>query len=157
MQNRFYNLDALRGYAIFTMILSGSIAYGPSLPAWMFHAQVPPPTHQFNPNLPGITWVDLVFPFFIFCMGAAIPIAMQKFVVNNSPKSVVITAFRRFAVLIFFALFLEHFKSTHIKAEPNNATYFLTIIGYILMFFAFSKFSSFVNKKIEINRFFLAN
>jgi len=149
MQNRFYNLDALRGYAIFTMILSGSIAYGPSLPAWMFHAQVPPPTHQFNPNLPGITWVDLVFPFFIFCMGAAIPIAMNKFVMNNSYKQVVISAFRRFALLVFFALFLEHFKSQHINAKPNNATYFLTLAGWLLLFFAFSKFTYFVNKKIE--------
>ncbi len=149
MKYRFYNLDALRGYAIFTMILSGSIAYGPSLPAWMFHAQVPPPIHQFNPNLPGITWVDLVFPFFIFCMGAAIPIAMQKFVINNSYKNVVITAFRRFALLVFFALFLEHFKSTHINAQPNNSTYFLTLAGYLLLFFAFSKFTSLVNKKTE--------
>lgn len=61
-----FNLDALRGYAIFTMILSGSIAHGGILPPWMFHAQVPPPNHQFNPNLPGITWVDLVFPFLFF-------------------------------------------------------------------------------------------
>lgn len=148
MQNRFYNLDALRGYAIFTMILSGSIAYGPTLPAWMFHAQVPPPTHQFNPNLPGITWVDLVFPFFIFCMGAAMPISMQKFVEGKSYKNVIIIALRRFALLIFFALFLEHFKSTHIKTEPNNATYFLTIAGWLLLFFSFSKFTIFVNKKI---------
>jgi len=149
MQNRFYNLDALRGYAIFMMILSGSIAYGPSMPAWMFHAQVPPPSHKFNPNLPGITWVDLVFPFFIFCMGAAIPIAMHKFVISNSYKNAVITAFRRFGLLVFFALFLEHFKSPHIKAEPNNATYFLTLAGYLLLFLAFSKFTSLVNKKIE--------
>lgn len=149
MQNRFYNLDALRGYAIFTMILSGSIAYGPSLPAWMFHAQVPPPSHQFNPSLPGITWVDLVFPFFIFCMGAAIPIAMQKFVVINSYKNVVITSFRRFGLLVFFALFLEHFKSPNINAQPTSTTYFLTLIGYLLMFFSFSKLTSFIDKKIE--------
>ncbi len=147
MQNRFYNLDALRGYAIFTMILSGSIAYGPSLPAWMFHAQVPPPTHQFNPNLPGITWVDLVFPFFIFCMGAAIPIAIQKFIKTNSYKYVIITAFRRFAFLVFFALFLEHFKSSNIKVQPTNITYFLTLVGYLLLFFSFSKFTQIVDKK----------
>lgn len=32
---------------------------------WMFHAQTPPPTYAFNPDVPGITWVDLVFPFFL--------------------------------------------------------------------------------------------
>lgn len=69
MQTRYQQLDALRGYAVFTMILSGSIAFGGVLPGWMYHAQVPPPLHQFNPDLPGITWVDLVFPFLFFVWG----------------------------------------------------------------------------------------
>ena len=38
---RAYSLDALRGYAILTMVLSGQIASG-VLPAWMYHAQVGP-------------------------------------------------------------------------------------------------------------------
>ena len=45
-------IDVLRGVAIFGMVLSGSIAFGGLLPAWMYHAQVPPPMHQFNPALP---------------------------------------------------------------------------------------------------------
>jgi predicted acyltransferase len=149
MKERYLNLDALRGYAIFTMILSGSIAYGPSMPAWMFHAQVPPPNHQFNPNLPGITWVDLVFPFFIFCMGAAIPIALKKHAIANNNKQVIFTAFRRFFLLTFFALFLEHFKSNRMLATPSNGTYWLSLAGYLLLFFAFSKLGAFFSKKIE--------
>ncbi len=149
MKERYLNLDALRGYAIFTMILSGSIAYGPAMPAWMFHAQVPPPNHQFNPNLPGITWVDLVFPFFIFCMGAAIPIALKKYTITNENKQVIFTAFRRFFLLTFFALFLEHFKSNRILTEPNNGTYWLSLAGYLLLFFAFSKLGILFNKSVE--------
>ena len=149
MKERYLNLDALRGYAIFTMILSGSIAYSPSMPSWMFHAQVPPPDHQFNPNLPGITWVDLVFPFFIFCMGAAIPIALKKFTQNNDHKSLVLTAFRRFLLLTFFALFLEHFKANHILAVPTKSTYMLSLGSYLLLFFAFSKLGSIFNKRVE--------
>ena len=38
---RASSLDALRGYAILTMVLSGSIAWG-VLPGWMYHAQVGP-------------------------------------------------------------------------------------------------------------------
>ena len=71
-QKRAFALDALRGFAILTMALSGYIPWG-VLPSWMYHAQVPPPAHKFNPTIPGITWVDLVFPFFLFAMGAAIP------------------------------------------------------------------------------------
>ena len=68
---RAESLDALRGFAIFMMVLSGSIC-AEVLPAWMSHAQVPP-GQGFVPTVPGITWVDLVFPFFLFSMGAAFP------------------------------------------------------------------------------------
>jgi hypothetical protein len=36
-------LDALRGLAVLAMVLSGTIARK-TLPAWMYHAQLPPPT-----------------------------------------------------------------------------------------------------------------
>ena len=76
---RAIGLDALRGFAILAMFLSGLLPfYSNTLPNWMYHAQVPPPLHKFNPNLPGLTWVDLVFPFFIFSMGSAIPLALTK-------------------------------------------------------------------------------
>ena len=61
-------LDALRGLAVLAMVLSGTIARK-TLPAWMYHAQLPPPDHIFNNKLPGLTWVDLVFPFFSVCNG----------------------------------------------------------------------------------------
>jgi predicted acyltransferase len=67
---RAKSLDALRGYAIMTMILSAAEAFK-VLPAWMYHAQVPPPDHVFTPTIFGITWVDLIFPFFLFSVGAA--------------------------------------------------------------------------------------
>lgn len=140
MQTRYQQLDALRGYAVFTMILSGSVAFGGVLPGWMYHAQVPPPLHQFNPDLPGITWVDLVFPFFIFCMGAALPLALQKQAATNDTKTVIWIALRRFVLLAFFALFLEQFKYTRISEQASTVTYLITISGFVLLFFAYSKF-----------------
>jgi hypothetical protein len=59
VEKRADALDALRGLAILGMILSGSIPFNDMLPGWMYHAQVPPPHHVFNPDLPGISWVDL--------------------------------------------------------------------------------------------------
>ena len=56
---RFEALDALRGLAILMMVFSANIPFGGVLPGWMYHAQVPPPLHQFQADLPGITWVDL--------------------------------------------------------------------------------------------------
>ena len=62
-QQRVLALDALRGLSILLMLFASSIPFG-VLPSWMYHAQEPPPANIFNPKLPGITWVDLVFPFF---------------------------------------------------------------------------------------------
>ncbi|NDH55065.1 MAG: DUF5009 domain-containing protein, partial [Betaproteobacteria bacterium] len=53
-QDRALALDALRGLAILAMLLSGQLPFDANaLPAWMYHAQVPPPHFVFNPNLPG--------------------------------------------------------------------------------------------------------
>lgn len=42
---RASSLDALRGYAILTMVLSATVVYG-ILPAWMYHMQEPPPAQD---------------------------------------------------------------------------------------------------------------
>ena len=53
MNQRALALDALRGYAIITMVLSATIISS-ILPGWMSHAQTPPPEHIFNPEIPGM-------------------------------------------------------------------------------------------------------
>ena len=73
---RFVSLDLLRGLSIFGMVFSAAIPYG-VLPAWMYHIQTPPPKHILDITSYGLGWVDLVFPVFIFCMGAAIPFAFR--------------------------------------------------------------------------------
>lgn len=137
MKSRFLDLDALRGYAVFTMVLSGSIAFGGALPGWMYHAQVPPPLHQFNPQWPGITWVDLVFPFFLFALGAAIPLALQKAQRDNRHQQVWVTAFRRYGLLLFFAYFFEHAKAARIAEQPTAGTWLFSLACFGLLFLAF--------------------
>ncbi len=136
MQQRNPTLDALRGFAILTMVLSGSIAFGDTLPAWMYHAQVPPPLHKFLPTIAGITWVDLVFPFFLFTMGAAIPLALQKNVVaKTSFLQILFIAFRRFFLLAFFALFTHHLMPWVLSKEPTALHFLLSIAAFVLVFF----------------------
>lgn len=48
--------------------------HGYMLPVWKGHIQPPPPDHVLRPDIPGLAWVNLVFPFFLFSMGAAMPI-----------------------------------------------------------------------------------
>lgn len=78
MNQRVTAIDLLRGLAIIGMVLSGQMLWNASLPAALFHAQLPPPTFAFDPSVAGITWVDLVFPFFLFAMGAALPFALRR-------------------------------------------------------------------------------
>jgi hypothetical protein len=150
---RNQSLDALRGFAILAMILSGSIAYGDVLPAWMYHAQVPPPLHKFDPTIFGITWVDLVFPFFLFSMGAAIPLSLKKYIDNKSGfKTIAWIAGKRFLLLTFFALFTEHMRAWVISDTPGAKEQLLSLLAFVLLFFQFYE-----NKNEKYKTVFLAS
>ncbi|WP_207955343.1 DUF5009 domain-containing protein [Segetibacter sp. 3557_3] len=141
MKARAESLDALRGFAILAMVLSGSIAYGGVLPAWMYHAQVPPPLHKFIPSLPGITWVDLVFPFFLFSMGAAIPLSLARLERTGTGAGKMLwIATRRYLLLTFFALFTQHMKAWVIAKEPGTTEQLISILGFLLLFFQFYEY-----------------
>src|SRR6476661_6240606 len=136
-ESRLLSLDALRGLAILLMILSGSIAYGDILPAWMFHAQVPPPTHTFNPQIPGITWVDLVFPFFLFSMGAAFPLALSKKLIKDGYLNTLFQICKRYLLLIFFAIFTHHARAWVMDSSAGLLENTLSIGCFFLLFLMF--------------------
>ena len=149
MQKRADALDALRGIAILLMILSGSIPFGGMLPDWMYHAQLPPPTHKFNPNLPGLTWVDLVFPFFLFAMGTAFPFALSKKIKSGvSNFKISLQILERGLLLVGFAIFIQHFKPYALNPSPTNLDWMIGILGFILLFALYLRFPNSVNKKI---------
>lgn len=112
MGTRADSIDLLRGLAIVGMVLSGQMLWHSDLPAWLFHAQVPPPDFRFDPSVAGITWVDLVFPFFLFSMGAAFPLALRRKIEQKgeSVASVVVGIVQRWALLAFFAIALANLR-----------------------------------------------
>lgn len=128
------NLDAFRGMSVLLMVLSGSIAFGDVLPAWMFHAQVPPADHVFKPGLAGITWVDLVFPFFLFSMGAAIPLSLKGKSDDLPVGKVLLSIIQRCLLLVFFALFTVHARATAMSSSPSTGFYLLSIGCFCLLF-----------------------
>lgn len=147
MNKRLNSLDAFRGLAILCMVLSSSIAFGDIMPAWMFHAQTPPPTHIFNPNLPGITWVDLVFPFFLFSMGAAIPLALNKKADTEPFHKIFTQLFLRLVLLAFFAIFTFHARAWVMEKMPSTLTHLISIAAFACLFLIYGNWSSFVNSK----------
>ena len=116
---RIASIDILRGITIAGMVLCANIGFNSDLPAWMFHAQTPPPTHAFNPDVPGITWVDLVFPFFLFAMGAAFPFALRRRIERGESKlSLVGGLVKRWFILTVFALILGNAYAVGATAQP---------------------------------------
>lgn len=104
---RIASIDVLRGLTILGMTMCAYIGWNSNLPAWMFHAQTPPPTYEFRPDVPGLTWVDLVFPFFLFSMGAAFPFALKKKLDRGTGKHVLaLGLFKRWLILTAFSLVL---------------------------------------------------
>jgi len=151
MNRRADAIDALRGFAIITMILSGSIPFsGPAaLPGWMYHAQLPPPDHVFNPNLPGITWVDLVFPFFLFAMGSAFPFALRKRIEQGIPYwKLSLQAIQRGFLLAVFALFLQHSKPYALSGNPESFHWIIGLVGFGILFLIYYRYPNTFNSKL---------
>lgn len=69
---RITSIDALRGFVMFTMIFVNDLAGAPRhlVPDWMVHYS---DRHRGGS---GMTFVDLVFPAFIFIVGMSIPFAL---------------------------------------------------------------------------------
>ncbi|MEG3896652.1 MULTISPECIES: DUF5009 domain-containing protein [unclassified Microcoleus] len=136
-------LDALRGLAVLAMVLSGTIARK-TLPAWMYHAQLPPPDHIFNNKLPGLTWVDLVFPFFLFAMGAAIPLSLSRRIAKGwDTKKVILSILQRGFLLGSFAIFLQHIRPTAINADVSiPQKWWIALCGFLILFFMYVRWPS---------------
>jgi len=68
-RERIASIDIFRGITIFTMILVNDLAGVSNIPWWMKHMP---------PDQSGMTFVDLVFPAFLFIVGMAIPFSINK-------------------------------------------------------------------------------
>ena len=68
-KGRIESIDVFRGLTIFVMIFVNDLASVKGIPAWMEHMPA---------NADGMTFVDVVFPAFLFIVGMAIPFALNK-------------------------------------------------------------------------------
>jgi heparan-alpha-glucosaminide N-acetyltransferase len=68
---RITSIDALRGFVMFMMIFVNDLSgAGRILPDWMVHFS------DRHPKASGMTFVDLVFPAFLFIVGMSVPFAL---------------------------------------------------------------------------------
>ncbi len=97
LSNRLVSLDVFRGITIAGMILVNNPG------SW--GAIYPPLAHA---EWDGWTPTDLIFPFFLFIVGIAIPLSLGKKIESGGiDKSIYLKIFRRFALIILIGLFLH--------------------------------------------------
>lgn len=146
---RAESLDALRGLTIAMMVLCGAIIMW-VLPAWMSHCQEPPPDSAFHPEIYGITWVDLVFPFFLFSMGAAFPFSLGGKIDRGVPRlSLLGSIASRAAKLTFFAIYLQHVYPWASQCPDDTLRWVIGLGAFILLFPCFTRFPFIHNEWIR--------
>lgn len=153
---RMRSLDILRAVAILLMIFSGLLPK--TLPNWMDHGYnahfLPDASGQWNLR-PGLadgtldnlflrewngrpwssfTWVDLVFPMFLFAMGAAIPIALSRILEFSgyTRGNVVVLVFKRWLILLLFAALVVHLTPHFFTSSNPNTSRLVVIASFLL-------------------------
>jgi predicted acyltransferase len=67
--SRIVSIDIFRGLVILVMIFVNDVAGVTGLPWWTYHMR---------PGVNGMTYVDMVFPLFLFIMGMSLPLAVGR-------------------------------------------------------------------------------
>ena len=75
---RIASIDALRGLTILVMIFVNDVAGVGGTPGWMKHVE--------PPGADGMTFVDVVFPAFLFIVGMSIPFALGRRLERGEPS-----------------------------------------------------------------------
>ncbi len=97
---RIASIDIFRGLTMVVMIFVNDLASVRGLPWWNYHMKA---------NVDAMTYVDMVFPFFLFIVGLSIPLAVrQRSKKNASMPALWLHVFTRAASLIALGLILAN-------------------------------------------------
>ncbi|MDQ3221418.1 MAG: DUF5009 domain-containing protein [Acidobacteriota bacterium] len=126
-QNRLLSLDVFRGITIAGMVLvnnpgTWSAIYGP-----LKHAE----WH-------GITPTDYIFPFFLFIVGIAIPMALGKRIRDGIRNDVYLKILRRSVIIFLLGLFLHlfpyfNFESSRIPGVLQRIAVCYLVVSLIFL------------------------
>jgi heparan-alpha-glucosaminide N-acetyltransferase len=132
-RTRITSLDALRGLVMFTMIFVNDIAGASKeiVPWWMRHFQ-----HDGN----GMTFVDLVFPAFLFIVGMSIPFALGGRLSKGEPlwKTLLHVVTRTLSLLFIGILMVNETPDTEKMGWSGVLWVMLMYLAAILAFCSLS-------------------
>ncbi len=130
---RIVSLDAVRGLVMFTMIFVNDLAGAPHeiVPWWMRH---------FKGDGNGMTFVDLVFPGFLFIIGMSVPLALGGRIARGEPvwKTLGHILGRTLALLLIGILMVNETPNTAKLGWPGDLWCTLMYLSAILAFCSWS-------------------
>lgn len=120
---RIVSIDAMRGITILVMIFVNELAGVADVPQWMKHMPA---------DADAMTFVDLVFPAFLFIVGMSVPFAFNaRLVKGDQPRVIWKHTLKRTVALIVMGLFM-------VNAEYGYDAAKMLISPALWAFFAYS-------------------
>jgi predicted acyltransferase len=97
---RLMSIDALRGFDMFWIVGGDDIAQ--ALGKWWGTPEGTRFAQQFSHvDWEGFRFYDLIFPLFLFLVGAVLPFSLRKYQTSDHPKSIALARVARRVVLLF--------------------------------------------------------
>lgn len=98
--NRIASIDIFRGLTVLVMVFVDNLDFVKGLPWWTYHMP-----RQSN----GLTYVDMVFPAFLFVMGMSIPLAVERRIAEgDSQRKIWVHIVLRSLSLVALGLFIAN-------------------------------------------------
>jgi hypothetical protein len=121
---RIISIDALRGITIFVMIFVNELASVKNVPQWMKHMPA---------DADAMTFVDLVFPSFLFIVGMSIPFAFNaRLLKGDSPKTIWMHTLKRALALVIIGVFMVNAEYGYDAAKMLIAPAFWGLLAYAM-------------------------
>jgi predicted acyltransferase len=127
--DRYPSVDALRGLVMFTMLFVNDVAGVHGIPKWMKHAP---------DKANAMTFVDWVFPAFLFIVGMSIPLAFANRLKRGEPmwRLLLHVLTRTGGLLLLGVLMVNGEEDPVIPGWPNHLWEMLVYAFGILAFLA---------------------
>ncbi len=125
-KSRIESIDVFRGLTIFIMIFVNDLASVKGIPGWMEHMPA---------DGDGMTFVDAVFPAFLFIVGMAIPFAINKRIaLGDSMLQIIKHILIRSAGLLILGIMMVNISdlNSNIVGMSHTVWMLLLFIGAIL-------------------------
>ncbi len=117
---RLRSIDLLRGLTILTMIFVNDVASVANIPWWMKHMPQ---------EADGMTFVDVVFPAFLFIVGMSIPFALDKRLrESDSVLGVIKHILVRTAGLLFLGVLMVNMHDVNAAATGISRSLWMLLV-----------------------------